>query len=114
MPKGVLLVGIPGTGKTHFAKVASWVLAQNLWTFFIGELLGSKGSLVGSAEIVLARPLVTIAASNGSKLIPRRADTQPPARPPRPSPSMNAVTTMVTDSELTPKMRNNSRCQVSW
>jgi hypothetical protein len=28
-------------------------------------------------------------------------------------PSMNAVTTMVTDSILTPNMRNSVRCQVS-
>jgi hypothetical protein len=33
---------------------------------------------------------------------------------PSPSPSMNAVTTIVTDSTLTPKIRNSARCQTSW
>jgi len=27
---------------------------------------------------------------------------------------MKAVTTIVTDSMLTPKIRKNARCQVSW
>lgn len=69
MPKGALLVGIPGTGKTHFAKVASWVLAQNLWTFYIGELLGSGGSLVGSAEIAIDQTIGLVSTAGGLLLL---------------------------------------------
>ena len=56
----------------------------------------------------------SIAASSGNNGISRRFDSQPPARLPRPRPSMKAVTTIVTDSMLTPKMRKSARCQVSW
>ena len=55
----------------------------------------------------------SIAASKGKGGMPGRFDSQPPARLPSPRPSMKAVTTIVTDSILTPKMRNSCRCQVS-
>jgi len=55
----------------------------------------------------------SMAASNGKGGMPGRFDSQPPTRLPRPRPSMKAVTTIVTDSILTPKMRNSVRCQVS-
>ena len=64
------------------------------------------------------RPKTPVASSmtarSGSSLREPRLDSQPPARLPRPSPTMNAVTTMVTDSMFTPKMRNKARCQTSW
>ena len=52
-------------------------------------------------------------ASSGSKGMRCRFDSHPPARLPKPRPSMKAVTTMVTDLIFTPKMRNRVRCQVS-
>ena len=55
----------------------------------------------------------SMAASKGKGGIPRRFDNQPPARLPNPRPSMKAVTTIVTNSILTPKMRNSVRCHVS-
>ena len=40
----------------------------------------------------------------------RARDSAPPTRLPRPSPSMKAVTTMVTDSMFTPYSVNSARC----
>ncbi|WP_375304065.1 hypothetical protein WI560_16605 [Bradyrhizobium sp. A11] len=54
---------------------------------------------------------ITPSSNNGLTLV--RRDIQPPHRLPSPSPSMKAVTMIVTDSELTPKIRNRLRCQVS-
>ena len=45
---------------------------------------------------------------------PRRLETAPPTRLPMPSPSMNADTTMATDSMLLPKIVSSARCQMSW
>jgi hypothetical protein len=55
----------------------------------------------------------SIAANNGNRPTCRRFEIHPPARLPSPRPSMKAETTMVTDSELTPKIRNSARCQVN-
>lgn len=86
-------------------------------------------AIAGSDQLTISAPICSntlsdmipkaavassIEANKGSRLIARCFETQPPARLPSPSPSMNAATTMVTDSEFTPKMRKSSRCHVSW
>lgn len=56
-PKGVILIGPPGTGKSLMAKVAANVLQLPLLRFDIGRM---QGSLVGESEKKLQRGLALV------------------------------------------------------
>ena len=58
-PKGIILLGLPGAGKSLSAKVISSVLGFPLIRLDIGSL---KGSLVGESEAKMKRALATIDA----------------------------------------------------
>jgi AAA+ superfamily predicted ATPase len=54
-PKGILIVGIPGTGKSLLAKIIASVLHLALLRFDLGRV---HGSLVGESEARMRRALV--------------------------------------------------------
>lgn len=57
--KGILLVGPPGVGKDHAAKVASALLGLPLMAVDLGEVMAAGKSLLGAAEAVWNRILAT-------------------------------------------------------
>jgi len=59
-PKGVLAVGVPGTGKSLIAKAAAGVFKRPLIRFDAGSV---KGSLVGDSEKNMRNALKTIDAA---------------------------------------------------
>ncbi len=62
MPKGILIAGLPGTGKSLFAKASSNILGVPLIRFDVGRVFGS---LVGQSEENL-RKAIQIVESIGS------------------------------------------------
>lgn len=60
-PKGVLVVGVPGTGKSLTAKAAASVFKRPLIRFDVGSV---KGSLVGDTEKNMRNALKTIDAAS--------------------------------------------------
>lgn len=70
-PRGVILLGVPGTGKSVAAKAISQVLSLPGYILDIGGLLGS---LVGESESRTRSVLQTIDAQNGCVLLIDEAD----------------------------------------
>lgn len=55
--KGVLLVGLPGTGKDATKKVASNILGRPLLDLDMGSVMGEGGGILGQAEMSIKRAL---------------------------------------------------------
>lgn len=70
-PRGVVLVGIPGTGKSVVAKIAGHCLGLPSYVLDIGSLFGSK---VGESEARTRSVLKQVDAQNGCVLVIDEAD----------------------------------------
>jgi SpoVK/Ycf46/Vps4 family AAA+-type ATPase len=55
--KGILLVGLPGTGKDLTKKIASSILGRPLLDLDFGAVMGEGGGVIGSAAISIRRAL---------------------------------------------------------
>jgi hypothetical protein len=55
--KGLLLVGLPGTGKDLTKKIAASILGRPLLDLDMGSLMGEGGGVIGSAATSLKRAL---------------------------------------------------------
>jgi len=55
--KGLLLVGLPGSGKDTWKKAASSILGRPLLDLDLGTVMGEGGGLIGSAELTIKRAL---------------------------------------------------------
>ena len=71
MPKGVVLIGVPGTGKSQAAKVIAQTLGQPLIRFDIGAVFNS---LVGESERRTRETIQTADAMGGCVLLIDEAD----------------------------------------
>lgn len=71
MPKGLVLIGVPGTGKSRAAQVIARVLGQPLIRFDIGAVFNS---LVGESERRTRETIQTADAMGGCVLLIDEAD----------------------------------------
>jgi SpoVK/Ycf46/Vps4 family AAA+-type ATPase len=55
--KGILLVGLPGTGKDLTKKIASSILGRPLLDLDFGAVMGEGGGVIGSAAMSIKRAL---------------------------------------------------------
>lgn len=55
--KGILLVGLPGTGKDLTKKIASSILGRPLLDLDFGAVMGEGGGVIGSAAMSIRRAL---------------------------------------------------------
>jgi SpoVK/Ycf46/Vps4 family AAA+-type ATPase len=55
--KGILLVGLPGTGKDLTKKIASSILGRPLLDLEFGAVMGEGGGVIGSAAMSIRRVL---------------------------------------------------------
>src|SRR5207253_4765883 len=55
--KGLLLVGLPGTGKDLIKKIASSILGRPLLDLDFGAVMGEGGGVIGSAAMSVKRAL---------------------------------------------------------
>lgn len=55
--KGLLLVGLPGTGKDLTKRIASSILGKSLLDLDFGSVMGEGGGVIGSAAMTIKRAL---------------------------------------------------------
>ncbi|PYS87786.1 MAG: hypothetical protein DMF64_22410 [Acidobacteria bacterium] len=55
--KGLLLVGLPGTGKDLTKKIASSLLGKSLLDLDFGSVMGEGGGVIGSSAMTIKRAL---------------------------------------------------------
>lgn len=55
--KGLLLVGLPGTGKDLTKKIASSILGKSLLDLDFGSVMGEGGGVIGSSAMTIKRAL---------------------------------------------------------
>lgn len=70
-PKGIVLLGVPGTGKSLVAKAAGRILNMPVYTMNIGSVFGS---LVGESEARMRDALRQVEAQQGCVLVLDEAD----------------------------------------
>lgn len=70
-PKGITLIGVPGTGKSVVAEMTSSILDLPLYTMDVGAVFGS---LVGESEARMRDAIRQITAQNGCVLLIDEAD----------------------------------------
>ncbi len=70
-PKGITLIGVPGTGKSMVAMAVSKILGLPLYTMDVGAIFGS---LVGESEGRMRDAIRQITAQNGCVLLIDEAD----------------------------------------
>ena len=63
--KGLLLVGLPGTGKDLTKKIASSILGRPLLDLDFGAVMGEGGGVIGSAAISVKRALAIATTLKG-------------------------------------------------
>lgn len=71
LPKGVVLLGPPGTGKTTVGKIASKILGMPLVMFDFGSVFGS---LVGESEAKMRNTLQQVVSLGGAVMVVDDAD----------------------------------------
>lgn len=55
--KGILLVGLPGTGKDLTKRIASSILGKSLLDLDFGSVMGEGGGVIGSSAMTIKRAL---------------------------------------------------------
>jgi hypothetical protein len=63
--KGILLVGLPGTGKDLTKKIASSILGRPLLDLDFGAVMGEGGGVIGSAAMSIKRALAIATTLKG-------------------------------------------------
>ncbi len=63
--KGILLVGLPGTGKDLTKKIASSILGRPLLDLEMGAVMGEGGGVIGSAAMSIKRALAIATTLKG-------------------------------------------------
>lgn len=63
--KGILLVGLPGTGKDLTKKIASSILGRPLLDLDFGAVMGEGGGVIGSAAMSVKRALAIATTLKG-------------------------------------------------
>jgi SpoVK/Ycf46/Vps4 family AAA+-type ATPase len=63
--KGILLVGLPGTGKDLTKKIASSILGRPLLDLDFGAVMGESGGVIGSAAMSIKRALAIATTLKG-------------------------------------------------
>lgn len=63
--KGILLVGLPGTGKDLTKKIASSILGRPLLDLDFGSVMGEGGGVIGSAAMSIKRALAIATTLKG-------------------------------------------------
>ncbi len=63
--KGILLVGLPGTGKDLTKKIASSILGRPLLDLDFGSVMGEGGGVIGSAAMSVNRALAIATTLKG-------------------------------------------------
>ncbi len=63
--KGILLVGLPGTGKDLIKKIASSILGRPLLDLDFGAVMGEGGGVIGSAAMSIKRALAIATTLKG-------------------------------------------------
>lgn len=63
--KGILLVGLPGTGKDLTKKIASSILGRPLLDMDFGAVMGEGGGVIGSAAMSIKRALAIATTLKG-------------------------------------------------
>lgn len=71
MPKGITLIGVPGTGKSAVAKAIARVLGMPLYIMDVSSVFGS---LVGESESRMRNALKSISSQQGAVLLLDEAD----------------------------------------
>ena len=71
MPKGIILLGVPGTGKSFVAYALGGMLGLPVFEFNVGAVYGS---LVGESEARMRSALKTIDAQHGCVMLVDEAD----------------------------------------
>ena len=81
--KGILLVGLPGTGKDLAKKIASSILGRPLLDLDFGAVMGEGGGVIGSTQPVSHSRVIAHARTRASAVVVRRRQLRPvPARRP--------------------------------
>jgi SpoVK/Ycf46/Vps4 family AAA+-type ATPase len=63
--KGILLVGLPGTGKDLTKKIAAGILGRPLLDLDFGAVMGEGGGVIGSAAMSIKRALAIATTLKG-------------------------------------------------
>jgi hypothetical protein len=63
--KGILLVGLPGTGKDLTKKIAAGILGRPLLDLDLGAVMGEGGGVIGSAAMSIKRALAIATTLKG-------------------------------------------------
>ena len=63
--KGILLVGLPGTGKDLTKKIAAGILGRPLLDLDFGSVMGEGGGVIGSAAMSIKRALAIATTLKG-------------------------------------------------